>query len=85
MSNNNSNDQLNALLQTAGKKLGISPNALLAALSDPQKAEVLLSQIEKRSGGKISASDPSSIEKMVKDNPKAKKILDDLARGNKNG
>ena len=85
MSSNNSSDQLNSLLQTAGKKLGISPDVLLSALSDPKKAESLLSQIEKKTGEKIGATDQSSLEKMVKNNPKAKKMLDDLMRGGKNG
>lgn len=85
MSYNNSNDQLNALLKTAGKKLGISPDALRAALSNPEKAETMLSQIDKRTGGKISGADAGSIENMIKNNPKAKKIFDDLTRGGKNG
>jgi Uncharacterized protein conserved in bacteria len=85
MSSNNSNDQLNALLSTAGKKLGISPDQLRAALSDPKTAETLLSQIESKSGGKIKTGDKSALEKMVKSNPQAKKLLDDLTRGGKNG
>ena len=85
MSSNNSGDQLSALLQTAGKKLGISPDALLAALSDPKKADAMLSEIDKKTGGKISAKGAGSLENMVKNNPAAKKILDDLTRGGKNG
>ena len=85
MSSNISKEQLNAMLDTAGKKLGISPDALRAALSDPKIAETMLAQIDKKSGGKFKASDKSSIENMVKNNPKAKKMLDDLTRGGKNG
>lgn len=85
MSANISSDQLNAMLNTAGKKLGISPNALRAALSDPKKAESMLSQIDKQSGGKVKATNKASLEKMVKNNPAAKKMLDDLMRGGKNG
>lgn len=85
MASNNSNDQLNALLSTAGKKLGISPDQLRAALSDPKIAQSLLSDIDKKSGGKFKTGDKSALEKMVNSNPQAKKILDDLTRGGKNG
>ena len=85
MSSNNSNDQLSALLKTAGKKLGISPNDLLAALSDPKKADAMLSEIDKKTGGKISAKGTDSLENIVKSNPAAKKMFDDLTRGGKNG
>jgi hypothetical protein len=85
MSSNNSNDQLNVLLSTAGKKLGISPDKLRAALNDPKIAESLLSQIEDKSGGKFKTGDKGALEKMIKNNPQAKKLLDDLTRGGKNG
>lgn len=85
MSSNISEDQLNAMLEMAGKKLGIAPTQLRAALSDPKKAETLVSQINHKSGGKFNTSDPSSLEKMVKNNPNAQKMLDDLTKGNKDG
>jgi hypothetical protein len=85
MSANISNEQLNAMLQTAGKKLGISPDALRAALSDPKKAESMMSQIKSKSGGKVGGMDKGALEKMVKSNPQAKQMLDDLMRGGKNG
>lgn len=84
MSSNISKEQLEAILKTAGRKLGVAPDALRAAMSDPQKAESLLSQLDERSGGKISAN-VDALEKKVKGDPKAKKMLDDLARGGKNG
>lgn len=76
-----SNNQLDALLKTAGKKLGISPDALRQALTDPKKAEEMLSAIDKRTGGKINVKDPNSLENMIKNNPKAKKLFDDLTKG----
>jgi hypothetical protein len=85
MSSNNSEDQLNAMLEMAGKKLGISPMQLRNALSDPKKAQSLLSQIDQNSGGKINTSSPEYLEKIINNNPKAKKMFDDLTRGNKNG
>lgn len=85
MSSNISNEQLNAMIKAAAKKLGISSDQLRAAISNPQKAESVLSQIDKKSGGKFSTSDTKSLEKMIMNNPKAKKMFDDLTRGNKNG
>lgn len=85
MSSNISNEQLNAMIKTAAKKLGVSSDQLRAALSNPQKAESVLSQIDKKSGGKFNTSDKSSLERMIMNNPKAKKMFDDLTRGNKNG
>jgi hypothetical protein len=73
------------MLETAGKKLGISPDTLRAALSDPKKAESLVNQIDKKTGGKISSSDPSALKKMIDNNPKAKKMFDDFTRGGRNG
>jgi hypothetical protein len=85
MSSNNSNDQLNAMIQAAGKKLGIPPSELLAALSNPKKADAMLSQIDKKTGGKISAKGTESLENIIKNNPTAKKMFDNLTRGGKNG
>lgn len=87
MSNKNGgqDDQLSMLLNTAGKKLGISPESLRAALSDPKLAESVLGQIDKNSGGKLKMTSKESLEKMVKNNPQAKKLYDELSRGGKNG
>lgn len=85
MTYNNNNSQLDALLKTAGKKLGVSPDALRAALTDPKKAEEMLSTIDKRTGGKLNVKDPSALENMIRNNPKAKKLFDDLTRGGRNG
>lgn len=85
MPNNKSNDQLGALLDAAGKKLGISPQTLREALNDPQKAQAIVGQIDKKSGGKISSGGTDSLEKMIKNNPKAQKLFDDIMRGGKNG
>lgn len=83
MSSNISNEQLNAMLKTASKKLGISPDNLRAALSNPEKADSVLSQIDKNSGGKFNTSDTKSLERMIMNNPKARKMFEDLARGKK--
>jgi len=85
MPRNNSNDQLGAMLETAGRKLGISPDALRAALSDPKKAQQLVGEIDRKSGGKICSGGIESLEKMVRNNPQARKIYDDIIRGGKNG
>lgn len=82
---NISKEQLNAILETAGKKLGISPDQLRAAMSDPKKAESLLNKIDKHNGGKFNTQDPAALEKIVRNNPKAKKMLDELSRGDRNG
>lgn len=85
MPHNKSNDKLGPLLETAGKKLGISPDILREALSDPEKAQTLISEIDRKSGGKISSGGAQSLENMVNSNPKAKKLYDDIIRGGKNG
>jgi hypothetical protein len=85
MSSNISDEQLNAMLQTASKKLGISANQLRAALSDPKLAESVLGQMDKKSGGTFNLSDTQALEKLIRSNPKAKKMFDDITRGNGNG
>jgi hypothetical protein len=84
MPTNNSN-QLNDMLNMAGKKLGISPEALRNALSDPNKAQQLLGEIDKKTNGKINATNPDAMKNMMKNNPNAQKIFNDLIRGGKNG
>lgn len=83
MSSNISNEQLNAMLKTASKKLGISPDKLREALSNPQKVDSVISQIDKKSGVKINVSDTKSLERMIMNNPKARKMFEDLAKGKK--
>ncbi len=75
-----SQKDLAAMLETAGKKLGVRPEMLRAALSDPKKAEEVLTQINQNSGGKIDTTSPETLERMVRANPAAKKALDDLRR-----
>lgn len=81
----NNGNQLNDLINMAGKKLGISPDALRAALSDPNKAQQMLGEIDKKTGGAYNASNPESLKNMMKNNPNAQKMFNDLTRGGKNG
>lgn len=85
MQNNKSENKLDALLKTAGEKLGISPEALRAALNDPQKAEQIISGINKKAGDGINSESTRSLENMINKNPKARKLYDDIMRGGKNG
>lgn len=78
-------NKLGGLLNTASKKLGIPTDELKEALSNPKKASALLSQLDYKTGGKISSTDPASLEEIINNNPKAKKIYDNLKKGKKNG
>lgn len=75
------NDQLGAMIKLASGKLGISPEELSSILSDKGRTEDLL----KRIGGKkvfdSAMKDPDSLEKVINENPAAKKALSGLFGG----
>lgn len=85
MSAKNNSNQFDIIINEAGKKLGISPDALRAAINDPNKAQSMLNEIDKKTGGKFNASNPESMKNMIKNNPQTQKMYDDLMRGGKNG
>lgn len=75
---NLSPETLNAMLKMAGSKLGMSPEQLKSTLTDPKKADALLCQL----GLKKPAQDNrQSIEELLNQNPRAKKMLNDLLGG----
>jgi hypothetical protein len=76
---------LNAMLKMAGQKLGMTTEQLRATISDPKKADELLSSLNKNSGGKAKEAmgSTSAIEDLLKSNPKAKKMLENLMGGKK--
>jgi hypothetical protein len=79
-------EMINAMLKMAGQKLGMTPEELKAAVSDPKKANELIGSLNKNNDGKAKETMPSSsaLEDLLKNNPKAKKMLEDLMGGNKN-
>lgn len=81
----NSGNQFNDMINMAGKKLGISPDALRAALSDPKKAQDMLGEIDKKSNGQFSSQNPEAVKNMLKSNKNAQAIFNNLTRGGKNG
>jgi len=82
---NISPDMINTMLKIAGQKLGMTPEQLKATISDPKKADELLSSLNKSSGGKAKEAMNSSaaLEDLLNSNPKAKKMLEDLMGGKK--
>jgi hypothetical protein len=80
-------EKLDAMLKTASQKLGMTPQQLKAMLSNPNSAGQVLSMIQKQSGGPApkGGSMQQNIEQMLNSNPKAKKMLEDLLGGKKNG
>lgn len=73
-------ETLNAMLKLASSKLGMTPEQLKTAVSDPKSADSLLSAIDKSSGGKVrsSMSGAGSLEEFLRKNPQAKKLMDEL-------
>ena len=83
MSNNNpsgdiSNEKINAMLKMASGKLGMSPDQLKGVLSDKKATDELLNKLGGKSKFKSALESPEALEKMLNDNPKAKKMMSDL-------
>ena len=90
MPNNNdlgniSQEKMNAMLKLASSKLGMSPDQLKNVLSDKNATNQLLSQLGAKNKVDSTIKNPENLEKLLNDNPKAKKMLSDLFGGNKNG
>lgn len=83
---NISPDALEAMLKLASKKLGTTPEQLKSTLSDPQKADRLISELDKKQGGKIKSTlnNTKSMDQLM-NNPNVKKMLNDLMGDKKNG
>jgi hypothetical protein len=82
---NISPEMINTMLKMAGQKLGMTPEQLRATISDPKKADELLSSLNKNSGGKAkdAMGSTSALEELLNSNPKAKKMLEGLMGGKK--
>ena len=80
-------DSLSAMLKMASKKLGISPEQLKSTLNDPKKANALLDSLDKKNNGalKSAMSDPKTLQKMVENNPAARKLFNELMGEKDNG
>ena len=77
-------EQLARLLQLASKKLGTTPEQLQSILADPQKANTLLQRL----GGekaKQALRDPAVLQDLLKRDPQARKLYDDLTGGTGDG
>lgn len=84
-SGNISQDELNKMLKLASSKLGMSPDQLRGVLSDKKATDDLLGRIGGQSKLDAALRNPESLEKMVSQNPKARKMLSDLLGENKHG
>lgn len=80
---------LDKMIKIASKKLGMTPEKLKSAVSDPKQAENLLSSLGKSPSDHAQTgvdpgafSSPAALEKLINSNPKAKKMLEELM-GNK--
>lgn len=76
--NDLSPEKLNAMLKMASSKLGMSPDQLKNVLNDKNKTNELLNKIGGQSSFNQAMKNPESLEKMINENPQAKKILGDL-------
>lgn len=76
--NEPSQEKLNAMLKMASSKLGMSPDQLKNVLNDKNKTNELLNKIGGQNSFNQAMKNPESLEKMINENPQAKKILGDL-------
>ena len=83
MPNNNSPgdispEKLNAMLKMASGKLGMTTDQLKSVLSDKKSTEKLLGKIGGTGKLKSALESPDNLEKLLNENPKAKKMLGEL-------
>lgn len=83
--NNISPDKIEAMLRMASNKLGMSPDQLKGVLSDKKATSDLLDQLGAKSKVEAVEKDPEALKKLINNNPKAKKMLEDLMGDKKNG
>ena len=83
--NNISRQQIEAMIRMASGKLNMTPEQLKSVLSDHEKTDDLLNRIGGKAVFDSAMKDPKSIEKLIRNNPQAKKIIADLMRGQNNG
>lgn len=76
--NEPSQEKLNAMLKMASSKLGMSTDQLKSVLNDKNKTNELLNKIGGQNSFLQAMKNPESLEKMINENPQAKKILGDL-------
>ncbi|HCC00519.1 MAG TPA: hypothetical protein DEP42_04795 [Ruminococcaceae bacterium] len=78
------NMEIEQLLKIAGKRLGMDPENLRHIISDKEKAKALLNRV----GGEQAEQalkDPQKFQEMLKKNPKADKMFNDLTGGSQHG
>jgi hypothetical protein len=90
MPNNNSSgdisqEKLNAMFKMASSKLGMSTDQLKTVLSDKKSTEELLGKIGGKGKLQSALDNPQSLEKLINENPAAKKLLGQLLEDQKHG
>lgn len=79
------NNQFDSMINQAAQKLGISPDALKAAINDPKKADSMLGEINKKTNGELNTQNAKAMKDMLNKNPQAKQMFNNLTKGGKNG
>ena len=78
-------EKMEAMLKMASNRLGMTPDQLKGVLSDKNATNELLSKLGVKSKVEAVEKDPEALKKMISNNPKAKKMFDDLTGEKKNG
>lgn len=77
-SSNIRNEQIEAMIRLASGKLKMSPEQLRQILSNPGQTDALLSQIGGKTAYDSAMKDPGAVEKMLRNNPQVRKIIEGL-------
>lgn len=84
-SSNIQQEKLNALLKTASEKLGMSQGELKSVLSDKNATDDLLKKIGGANSLKNIIDHPENLQKLINNNPQAKKLLNEILGDKHNG
>ncbi len=82
-SRNIQNEQIEAMIRLASGKLHMTPEQLHGILSDPGQTDALLSRIGGKTAYDSAVKDPGAVEKLLRENPQARKLIESLLNGGK--
>ena len=77
------NEQIEAMIRQASGKLKMSPEQLRSILSDPGQTDALLGRIGGKAAYDSAVKDPGAVEKMIRENPQMRKIIEGLTKDGK--
>lgn len=72
------NEQIEAMIQLASRKLKMPPEQLKRILSNPGQTDALLNRIGGQTAYDSAVKDPGAVEKLLRDNPQVRKIIEGL-------